>query len=180
MDRRSRDSWDEISRAAHLLFPEAQAGASTNADKFWEPAARLAFNAVSALIAETPDHALNLPTVLRYFARGDGIDRLIAMIEQSCADSGGRRYSQAVVDGISDMIGGDVPQVEGIRKSVSTRLGAFFNSRIAASSRASDFDLRDLRRKPMTVYIVVNPSDMPRMLPTCGSFSRHWSAPTRT
>src|SRR5690348_13563024 len=45
IDRRSPECWDQVSRIAYLLFPEAAAtggAGNTNADKFWEPAARAA------------------------------------------------------------------------------------------------------------------------------------------
>src|SRR5437764_279181 len=83
----------------------------------------------STLVAETPELPLNLETILRIFARGDGIDWLINLINKRRA-AGGRQYSQAAVDGVSDYISGADEQVEGIRKTVSTTLAPWYNPRI--------------------------------------------------
>lgn len=47
----------------------------------------------------------------------------------------------------------------------STRLAGWFNPRVAAATSASDFDLRELRRRPMTIYVRVQPGNIPRMRP---------------
>ena len=59
----------------------------------------------------------------------------------------------------------DIRQVDGIRKTVTTRLQVWHNPRIASATAASDFDVRDLRRRPMTIYVAVAPGDIPRMAP---------------
>lgn len=172
VERRSPRRWTQVSRLAYLLFPEAaatgQAG-NTNSDKFWEPSARAAFTSVATMIAETPGLSLDLATVLRFFSRGDWADRLVRMIAES-RSAGGLRYAQGVVDGVADMLQGGDDQVEGVRKVVSTRLSAWSDPPVAAATRTSDFDLRDLRRKPMTIYISVDPANMARMRPFLGLF----------
>jgi type IV secretion system protein VirD4 len=52
-----------------------------------------------------------------------------------------------------------------IRETVNTRLQTWFDPQIAAVTSTSDFDLRDLRRKPMTVYVAVAPGNIPRLRP---------------
>ena len=101
--------------------------------------------------------------VLRVFGRGDGHDWLAAQIEQRRTD--GNPYSRAVVDGVSDYINGDERQVDGIRKTVSTRLASWYNPIISAATTGSDFDLRDLRRRPMTIYVSVAPGNISRLRP---------------
>lgn len=164
VQRDSPERFDQISRQAFLLFPEAQGtGSSSNADKFWDPAGRGAFTAVTTLLAETPSEPLTMANVLRVFARGDGHEWLARQI--AIRRLSGDPYSMMVVDGISDYLNGDSPQVEGIRKVVSTRLQAWYNPRITAATSMSDFDLREIRRKPMTIYVAVSPGNMPRMRP---------------
>ena len=173
VDRTSWDRFDQISRLGFMLFPEASAagGGTTNTDKFWDPAGRAAYTAAATLVAETPELAFNQETVLRLFARGDGTDVMTRLIRER-RQAGGHQpqYSQAVVDGISDYLSGNLEQVEGIRKTVSTRLQPWFNPRIAAATRTSDFDLRDLRRRPMTIYVAVTPGNMSRMRPYLALF----------
>lgn len=169
-----RDTWDlmdQISRLAFMLFPEAAAtgGSSSNADKFWEPAGRAAYTAVATIVAETPLLPLDHSVLLRLFARGDGSEIIASMIRERRA-VGGKQYSQAAIDGVSDYLSGNLEQVEGIRKTVSTRLQPWFNPRIAAATTKSDFNLRDLRRRPMTIYVAVNPSNIARLRPYLALF----------
>jgi type IV secretion system protein VirD4 len=165
VQRQSVDRFDQISRQAFLLFPEAATGSSgtSNADKFWDPAGRSAFTAVAALLAETPSETLDMSSILRVFGRGDGHDWLAGQIEQRRLT--GNPYSQTVVDGVSDYVSGDERQVDGIRKTVSTRLASWYNPIISAATTDSDFDLRDLRRRPMTIYVSVAPGNISRLRP---------------
>lgn len=163
INRRSIDRFDQISRQAHLLFPEAQGGAGSNADKFWEPAGRAAVTAVMNLLTESPSMPLTMANVLRVFTRGDGHEWLERQI--ACRRTAGTPYSMGVVDGVSDYLNGEAGQVNGIRKTVSTRLQVWMNPRIASATSASDFDVRDIRRRPMSIYLRVAPGNIERMRP---------------
>ena len=169
VERNSLSRFDQISRQAFMLFPESTTGGSSNADAFWTPSARGAFTAVATLLAETPDQDFSMANVLRCFARGDSQEMLSSLIQRR-RQSGGPGYSQIAIDGLSDYINGSLDQVGGIRKMTSTRLASWFNPRIAASTAASDFDLRDFRRKPTTIYVTVQPGNIARMRPLLALF----------
>jgi type IV secretion system protein VirD4 len=169
VQRGSLSRFDQISRQAFMLFPDSTTDSSSNAAAFWTPSARGAFTAVATLLAETREQEFSMAGVLRCFARGDSQEMLAAMILQRRA-SGGPGYSQIAVDGASDYLNGSADQVGGIRKSTSTRLQSWFNPRIAAATAASDFDLRQFRRRPMTIYITVQPGNIPRMRPLLALF----------
>jgi len=169
VQRTSLDRFDQISRQAFMLFPEVTTGSGGNAEAFWTPSARGAFTAVATLLAETPGRQFSMAEVLRCFARGDSQDMLASLIQQR-RGSGTPGYSQIAIDGISDYATGSSDQVGGIRKMASTRLQSWFNPRIAAATAASDFDLRQFRRRPMTIYITVQPGNIPRMRPLLALF----------
>jgi type IV secretion system protein VirD4 len=169
VQRDSLARFDQISRQAFMLFPDSSTGSTSNADAFWTPSARGAFTAVATLLAETPGQDFSMAEVLRHFARGDSQEVLAEMIRSRRA-SGTGGYSQIAVDGASDYLNGSADQVGGIRKMTSTRLQSWFNPRIAAATAASDFDLRQFRRKPMTIYVTVQPGNIPRMRPLLALF----------
>lgn len=169
VERTSVGRFDQISRQAFMLFPDSSTGSTSNADAFWTPSARGAFTAVATLLAETPEQDFSIAGVLRCFARGDTLDLLASLIRQRRA-SGQPGYSQIAVDGVSDYVHGSTDQVGGIRKMTSTRLQSWFNPRIAAATAASDFDLRQFRRRPMTIYVTVQPGNIPRMRPLLALF----------
>lgn len=169
VQRDTINRFDQISRQAFMLFPESTTGSTSNSDAFWTPSARGAFTAVATLLAETANLPFDMASVLRCFARGDSRDALANLIRRR-RDSGDPGYSQIVIDGINDYLSGSVEQVDGIRKMSSTRLSSWFNPRIAAATAASDFDLRDIRRRPMTIYVTVQPGNIARMRPILALF----------
>jgi type IV secretion system protein VirD4 len=104
---------------------------------------------------------LTLETVFRFFTRGDSVTVLNRMIEERRET--GNPYSQTCVDLISDYLNGTDEVVKGMRKHVTTTLGLFFNPKIAAATAKNDFDLRQLRRKKMTIYVAVMPADLEQL-----------------
>jgi type IV secretion system protein VirD4 len=169
VQRSSVDRFDQISRQAFMLFPEVAGGTGSNADAFWTPSARGAFTAVATLLAETPGEDFTMAGVLRCFARGDSQETIAGLIRSRRA-AGGPGYSQIAVDGASDYLNGSTDQVGGIRKMTSTRLQSWFNPRIAAATAVSDFDLRQIRRRPTTIYVTVQPGNIARMRPVLALF----------
>jgi type IV secretion system protein VirD4 len=167
IDRSSHRRYEQIGKQANLLFPNVdQVGAAANPNRFWEDSARMAFAGAVALLAESSEEGLTLDHVTRIFTRADGHDWMAEKVWQR--RDAKAPYSNAVVDAVSDYLGqkGDDPrQRGGIRKSVSTGLQIWGYPQIAAVTARSDFDLRDLRRKPMTIYVVVAPGDIAMMKP---------------
>jgi type IV secretion system protein VirD4 len=164
VNRTSLARFRQIQRQANLLFPEIDnVSGGGNHNKFWDDAGRQAFAAVAAIVAETPDHRLTMENVTQLFMREDGYEWLSKRIGDSRRS--GQPLSKLAVDGISDYVGSDPKLRADIRKTVSTRLQTWYDPQIAAVTSASDFDLRDLRRKPMTIYVAVAPGNIPRLRP---------------
>lgn len=147
------DYISRLQRRAYDFFPE-----TTGRERFWQDGARSAFLGIAVLIAETPGMALSPAGVFRWFARGDAADELGRLIE--ARRRSGTPYSQACVDLISDYLSGTEEVVKGVRKHVTATMGLWFNPKIAAATAASDFDLKDLRRRRMSVYVAVMPADI--------------------
>jgi type IV secretion system protein VirD4 len=70
-----------------------------------------------------------------------------------------------VIDGISGYLSADDKLGGSICKTITTRLQIWSNPRVAAATNASDFDLSDIRRRKMAIYVGVSPGDMPRNAP---------------
>jgi type IV secretion system protein VirD4 len=150
-------------RQSFLLFPEVlQSGG--NQKEFWEPAARQAFIAVTLLVAESHDLSMTMDVIYGIFTRGDFhawlTDRVTARRQP-----GQTPYSQVVANGISDFLTGNQDMVEGVRKTVSTRLIPWMTPTVVAATRTSDFDLRELRRTPTTIYVSISPGRIDAMRP---------------
>jgi len=163
VDRSGSQIFDQIQRAGFALFPEnAQAR-----EPYWDDASRSAFVGVGTIVAETPGQPLSIAAILRYFS-GDSGDKLEKLIKAAREDK--KPYSQAAIDAVSDYLNGDDRQVNGIRKTVTARLAIFYNPRIAAATETSDFDLRDIRRKRMSIFVSVAPGNIRRMRPLLALF----------
>ncbi len=158
VERTSRSRFDQLQRVMHLWFPE-----STGKEKYWDDAGRSAAWGVSVILAETPSLPLNPGTLINFFSRGDGGEVLAKMIEQRRKTR--QPYSQAAVNAVSDYLNGSADQVNGIRKTVSSRLAIFLNPQIAAATEVSDFDIREVRRRPMSIFVGVSPGNIRRLRP---------------
>lgn len=162
--RRSLDRFRQIARMGSLQFPEIdQIGGGANNNKFWDDAGRQAFRAVATILAESPYERLSMERIAAVFSRFDGHHWLADKIDRRRATD--EPYSQIAVDAISDYIGEDPTLRGNIRKTVSTRLQIWSDPQLAAVTSGHDFDLRDLRRKPMTIYVVVAPGDIEWLRP---------------
>jgi type IV secretion system protein VirD4 len=129
--------------------------------EFWQGKARNAFYGISAMLAETPSAVLNPGEVFRYFVRGDASLHLAQAIADNRA--GGIRHSQVCINLISDFLAGIEEIVSGTRNHVTSAMGAWFNPVVVAATSRSDFDLADLRRRKMTIYVAVEPADLPKL-----------------
>ncbi len=167
IDRASPDAFNQIQMLASTIFAEP---AAANA-KFWVDAARAAWIGAATLVAETPARPFTMEQVLDFFTRADAKEVIKGMIEQ--ARAGGRPYTRACVRSLSDYIAsstGRTDLYDSVRKSVSTTLALWQNSRICAATADSDFDLRELRQKKMSIYVAVAPADIERLQPLLAMF----------
>jgi type IV secretion system protein VirD4 len=57
-----------------------------------------------------------------------------------------------------------------IRKTFTSRLDLWLNPILDAATSANDFDLRELRSKPLSIYVGVNPDDLHRLRPVLALF----------
>lgn len=161
IDRDSHRRFDQISRQAHLMIPAPPASHTGNVE-FWKNISRLALSSVLWLLAETPDEELTYENVLMKFLRADGLQWLTHIIQNRRITR--NPFSERVVAGVSNYIGKAERLTEDVRVSVVSELDIFINNpQVAAATARSDFDLRDLRRKPMTIYVTISPADIPRV-----------------
>jgi len=57
-----------------------------------------------------------------------------------------------------------------IRKTFTSRLDLWLNPILDAATSGNDFDLRELRSKPLSIYVGVNPDDLHRLRPVLNLF----------
>jgi type IV secretion system protein VirD4 len=152
---------DELQKLAVMLFP-----APPNADPFWAEAARTGFIGVGAYVAETPDLPFSLGAVYRELTQGEPRVRLPETLRVRAA--AGRPLSAGCVSAISDFCSASENTFASIKQTLTTRMNLWLNPRVCAATDASDFDLRDLRERRISLYLGVSPDNLARAAPLYG------------
>lgn len=158
------DLYDDLQRIAGMLFPVE----GRTVDPFWTESARTAFLAIGGYVAETPELPFTIGEVLRQFAASPDISKHFKAILQARAES--RPLSRQCQTAMNDFLAASENTLQSVRKTVTAKLGLWLNGRIDAATSANDFDLRELRRKRMTIYLGVTPDNLDRMAPLLNLF----------
>ena len=149
---------DELQKLAVMLFPSPP-----NADPFWAEASRTGFIGVGAYVAETPELPFSLGVIYRELTRGDPRTRLPATVEERAKSD--RPLSAGCASALGDFCTASENTFASIKQTITSRMNLWLNPRICAATEVSDFDLRQLRSKQMSLYLAVTPDNMARVAP---------------
>ena len=141
---------DELQKLAVMLFP-----APPNTDPFWAEAARTGFIGVGALLAETRERPFSLGAIYAELTRGDARTRLGAVAAQRAAE--GKPLSTGCANALADFASAFENTFASVKQTLTSRMNLWLNPRICSATEASDFDLRDLRGRRMSIYLGVSP-----------------------
>jgi type IV secretion system protein VirD4 len=147
---------DELQRLSVMLFP-----APANADPFWAEAARTAFIGVGALVAATPQTPFSLGSIYLALAAGDARERLAAAARGQAEIA----LSRDAASALADVCSASENTFASIKQTATSRLNLWLNPRVRAATDASDFDLRDLRERRISLYLCVSPDNLSRVTP---------------
>lgn len=140
-------------------------------DPFWPSSARSLFLGLSLYVFETPGLPRTIGEVLRQ-GTGSYSDSFGAhwrsVIERRAA--GANPLSAQCVRSLSDVIDLAPVTASSIRKTFTSRLELWSLPLIDAATSADDFDLRQLRRRPISIYIGIKPHDLRRLRPLLALF----------
>lgn len=151
---------DAIHKINHVLVPP-----NPKADNpFWDDSARSAINGISVLLAETPGAPLSIPAVRRLALRPDYRETIRDMIEKARAE--GRPYLQSAVDDVLGWVNDpDDRTRSGVQRTITAHLALWASPTVAAAMETSDFDLRELRSTPMSIFLGIGAADTRRLRP---------------
>lgn len=156
---------DDVQKIANMLFPDVQ-----GTDVIWTASPRSLFLGVILYLAETPEKSLTLGQVVREtLMDGDGSQYFAKVINDRVA--AGNPLSSACVRALNSYISITAENTRaGIMTSFRSRLELWMNPLVDAATSANDFDLRDVRKKRMSVYLGVTPDNLERMAPLLNLF----------
>ena len=155
-----------LQRIADMFYPE-----TPGVDPFWIASARTLFLGIALYVFETPSLPKTIGEVLRQgMASGDEgfAQHWKRLIEGRRA--GRFPLSSECVRALCDVIDLAPVTASSIRKTFTSRLDLWLNPILDWATSANDFDLRDLRSRPTSIYVGVNPDDLHRLRPVLSLF----------
>src|SRR3984885_14107723 len=157
---------NDLQRIAEMLYPDPP-----NVDPFWTASARSLFLGIALYLFETPSLPATIGEVLRQGMASDdeGFGQHWKRLIEG-RNSGTRPLSPQCVRSLYDVIDLAPVTASSIRKTFTSRLDLWLNPILDAATSANDFDLRELRKKRMSIYVGVNPDDLHRLRPVLNLF----------
>ena len=157
---------NDLQRIAGMFYPDPP-----GVDPFWTASARSLFLGIALYLFETPSLPATIGEVLRQGMASDAEgfgQHWTRLIEGR--NSGPHPLSPQCVRALYDVIDLAPVTASSIRKTFTSRLDLWLNPILDEATSASDFDLRDLRKKPMSIYVGVNFDDLERLQPVLNLF----------
>jgi type IV secretion system protein VirD4 len=157
---------NDLQRIGEMLFPDPP-----NVDPFWTASARSLFLGIALYLFETPVLVKTIGEVLRQGMASDdeGFGQHWKRIIEG-RNSGKYPLSPSCVRALYDVIDLAPVTASSIRKTFTSRLDLWLNPILDRATSESDFDLRQLRAKPTSIYVGVNPDDLHRLRPVLNLF----------
>lgn len=156
---------DDVQKIGNMLFPD-----QPGTDVIWTATPRSLFLGIVLYLLETPGKAVTLGQVLREtLVDGDGSAYFAKIINDRAAS--GNPLSGACVRGLNTYISiASENTRSGIIGGFRSRLELWMNPLVDAATSANDFDLRDVRKRRMSIYLGVTPDNLERMAPLLNLF----------
>lgn len=158
----------DIQRIAEMLYT-----VPAGKDKFWAENARKLFLGITLYLFETLDTPRTIGEVLRQaMTGGTSDDGFVKHWKKVIAD---RRASETPLSAIcagsiSEIIDLAPQTSSGIRSEFTASLNLWLNPLVDSATSENDFDLRDLRKKPISIYVGVTPDNLDRVRPILSLF----------
>lgn len=150
---------DDLQKIAGMLSPDP-----AESDSFWTASCRSLFLGLALYVFETPGLPRTLGELVRQIMRSDEktVGEHWAKIINDRAASGSP-LSSVCVSALSDFISTSSNTQSSIRKTFTAKLELWLNPLVDAATSANSFDLRDLRKRKISVYIGIRPADLDRL-----------------
>ncbi len=145
----------ELQKIATMLFIAPERG-----EAFWANGARTGFAGVGAWLAETSDEPMTMGAIYRYLTEGDAR----SFFKKELANPK-LSLSTGCRTALADFAGGSDNSFADIKKTITNVLGLWLNPLVDAATSASDFDLRNLRKRHISIYLGVSPDELDRIAP---------------
>jgi type IV secretion system protein VirD4 len=150
---------DDLQKIAGMLSPDP-----AESDSFWTASCRSLFLGLALYVFETPGLPRTLGELVRQIMHSSHKTRgeHWAKIINDRAEAG-VPLSPVCVSALGDFIYTSSNTQSSIRKTFTAKLELWLNPLVDAATSGNSFDLRDLRKKKISLYIGVRPADLDRL-----------------
>ena len=156
---------DDAQKIANMLFPDQQ-----GTDPIWTATPRSLFVGIVLSLIEVGEKPITIGQVLREtLIEGDGSEYFQKLIKDR--QGMGKPLSGPCARGLQSYasIASDNTR-SGVMTSFRSRLELWMNPIVDAATSANDFDLQDLRKKRMSIYVGTTPDNLERLSPLVNLF----------
>lgn len=151
----------DLQRLATILLPQPM-----HADPMWQNEARDLFLGIALFVMDYPD----VPSTIGEVYRTLKSDVDLADVAEFVINEHGDELDPACRTSLSNFMHKAPKERSGVKSNLTASLNLWANPVIDAATSKSDFTLRDLRRKPTTVYVGVKQNQLKTMAPLIGLF----------
>nr|WP_276559001.1 type IV secretory system conjugative DNA transfer family protein [Fluoribacter dumoffii] len=144
----------DIQRMAHILIPD-----NKKSDPIWQQASRKLFKVAVLYLLDTPERPTTLGEINRLVKQADFDNWLTALLEET------EHLDPELYRNGYSYLNNHEKTRSSILETFSGYFELFDDPTIDAATSGTDFDLRELRSKPMTIYVGFTDDDMERLSP---------------
>lgn len=142
----------ELQSVGYMLYPKKDGDGA-----FWNDAARNLFVAMSLYCLES-GYPLTIGEVLRRSSGNGRPKEFWQGVVDGGVSASGQALSKHCLDALSQFVSNSDNTLTSILSTFTAPLGAFTNPAVDAATSRDDFDLRDIRRRKMSIYVVIPPN----------------------
>lgn len=148
----------DIQNLANMWYPTG------GKDAFWNDNAQVLFLGLVLYMMETPSETVTMANLIRLTtpATGESLDKWVeaTIVAREDRESEFPRLSVECVDALRSFAVNTDQVRANILATFTAPLKIFRSPLVAAATSGDDFDLRDVRRKKMTIYFGMTPEDL--------------------
>ena len=144
---------------AQIIYPTSDRSSGT--ERFFNDQARSLFLGLALYLLETPELPRTVGELLRQSSgKGKPVTEHLGQLISSRQEQG-RPLSDACTDALMRFLSNSENTLTGILATFNAPLLVFTEPLVDASTSSNDFSLQDLRKKRMSVYVIIPPPRLP-------------------
>ena len=157
---------DDVQKIAHMFYPDSSEA------PIWTATPRTLFTGIVLYLLETPGKLSTIGQVLREsLVDGDGAEYFKRIVADRAKQYPHHPLSDTCIGSLNSYSSMNAEATRaGVISGFRARLELWMNPLVDAATSANDFDLRDLRKRRMTVYLGVTPDNLARLAPLLNLF----------